>query len=105
MAAAARPPGPHRSGAGHRPRALDVLGWVAGGELALVWSYSENLHSEATVQRLAERTVAELRALTGRGSDRTSEPASGAVTIDEHRPLQLDGQWRLSGLAQQRSDR
>jgi len=101
----AESPGPHRSGTGHRPRALDVLGWVAGGELALVWSYSENLHSEATVQRLAERTVAELRALAGQGSDPTSEPASGAVTIDEHRPLQLDGQWRLSGLAHRRSDR
>jgi amino acid adenylation domain-containing protein/non-ribosomal peptide synthase protein (TIGR01720 family) len=95
-------PGPHRSPAGHRYRLLDVLGFLAGEELALVWSYSGNLHREDTIQRLAERTMTHLRAIIGADGATASingtDSAAAVVAIDEDRPLQLDGHWRLAGL-------
>jgi amino acid adenylation domain-containing protein/non-ribosomal peptide synthase protein (TIGR01720 family) len=96
-------PGQHRSDAGHRPRPLDVLSFVAGGELGLVWSYSSNLHGPDTVRRLAERTMAELVSILHDGSG-PGLPAPTASPIDENRPLQLDGRWRLSGLTAPRSE-
>ena len=44
------------------PRAylLDVTGVVVDGELSLSWLYSEQVHDEATVRRLATEIVAEL---------------------------------------------
>jgi amino acid adenylation domain-containing protein/non-ribosomal peptide synthase protein (TIGR01720 family) len=100
-------PGPHRSHAGHRYRPLDVLGFLAGEELALVWSYSVDLHSEDTIRRLAERTMSHLRAIirdeSAPASINETDPAAAAVAIDEDRPLQLDGNWRLAGLGMQRS--
>ncbi|SDM57636.1 non-ribosomal peptide synthetase [Allokutzneria albata] len=42
---------------------LDVVGGVHGGELEITWQYSENLHDEATVRRIADRTVDALRQL------------------------------------------
>lgn len=90
-------PGPHRGARGHRPRAIDVLGFVAGGELALVWSYSQNLHRSETVGGLAERTIAELRALLG--GPETANGQVRALHVDEQRPLQFDDVWSLAGLA------
>lgn len=87
-------PGPHRGARGLRPRPIDVLGFIAGGELALVWSYSQNLHRPETVGRLAERTIAELRALLGVDPHDTR-----ALHVDEQRPLQFDDVWSLAGLA------
>ena len=95
-------PGPHRGGAGHRYRPLDVLGFLAGGELAMVWSYSPNLHREDTIRGLAERTMAHLRTIIG--ADESDPAAARAVAIDEERPLQRDGRWRLAGLGMQRSE-
>ncbi|GHG32198.1 MULTISPECIES: non-ribosomal peptide synthetase [Amycolatopsis] len=45
-----------------RAHQLDVIGAVVGDELELTWHYSEGVHTEATVRRLA---VALLDALTG----------------------------------------
>ncbi|MFB9683728.1 non-ribosomal peptide synthetase [Amycolatopsis plumensis] len=45
-----------------RAHQLDVIGAVVGDELELTWHYSESVHTEATVRRLA---VALLDALTG----------------------------------------
>jgi len=98
----AESPGQHRSDAGHRPRPLDVLGFVAGGELGLIWSYSSNLHRPDTVRRLAERTMAELVSILHDGSA-PGLPTPTATPIDEHRPLQPDGRWRLSDLTTQGS--
>ncbi|GAA4545283.1 non-ribosomal peptide synthase/polyketide synthase [Amycolatopsis samaneae] len=43
-----------------RPNLLDVVGMVEGGRLEFVWSYSANVHDEATIATLAERFVAAL---------------------------------------------
>ncbi|MFB9907697.1 amino acid adenylation domain-containing protein [Allokutzneria oryzae] len=42
---------------------LDVVGGVHGGELEITWQYSENLHDEATVRRIADRAADALREL------------------------------------------
>ncbi|MFB7663220.1 amino acid adenylation domain-containing protein [Kitasatospora sp. NPDC056138] len=55
--------GHHRSGLGARPRVLDVMALTSGGELRMVWTYSSNLHTEATVRALADRVTEELHAL------------------------------------------
>ncbi|MFE9062442.1 non-ribosomal peptide synthase/polyketide synthase [Streptomyces violaceusniger] len=46
-----------------RPHLLDVIGRVADRRLELSWSYSRSLHRNATVRRLAEEMVEELRAI------------------------------------------
>jgi amino acid adenylation domain-containing protein/non-ribosomal peptide synthase protein (TIGR01720 family) len=93
-------PGPHRGARGMRPRPIDVLGFVAGGELALVWSYSHNLHLPETVGRLAEQTMTELRSLLGFETEPGSEHGRPrALHVDEHRPMQFDDVWSLAGLA------
>ncbi|WP_051806989.1 non-ribosomal peptide synthetase [Streptomyces sp. NRRL F-2664] len=55
--------GHHRSDLGHRTRTLDLMAMASDGTLRLVWTYSSNLHTEATVRALADRFVDELHAL------------------------------------------
>ncbi|MFD2415486.1 amino acid adenylation domain-containing protein [Amycolatopsis pigmentata] len=55
--------GHHRGESGLRPRVLDLTALTVAGELWLVWTYSTNLHTEATITALAgrfERELAEL---------------------------------------------
>ncbi|SDM61245.1 non-ribosomal peptide synthase/polyketide synthase [Allokutzneria albata] len=40
---------------------LDIAGVVENGELELTWIYSENVHEERTVRRVAEQTMSALR--------------------------------------------
>ncbi|MFC0106253.1 amino acid adenylation domain-containing protein [Kibdelosporangium aridum] len=47
-----------------RTHLLEVTGGVQGGELRLQWTYSRNVHDEATVRSLADTVTAALRALT-----------------------------------------
>lgn len=37
-----------------RPHVLDISGGVAGGRLRMDWTYSENVHESATIERLAQ---------------------------------------------------
>ncbi len=53
--------GPDIDPAERAPYLLDVVGLVEGGELALTWLYSDQVHEEATVRRLAEQVVEALR--------------------------------------------
>jgi amino acid adenylation domain-containing protein/non-ribosomal peptide synthase protein (TIGR01720 family) len=55
--------GPERSPASRRQHLLEVSGRVAGGRLDVSWSYSRELYDAATVNRLAEGFMAELRSL------------------------------------------
>lgn len=55
--------GHHRSDRGHRTRTLDLMAMASDGALRLVWTYSSNLHTEATVRALADRLIDELHAL------------------------------------------
>jgi non-ribosomal peptide synthase protein (TIGR01720 family) len=42
---------------------LEVTGGVAGGQLQLTWSYSEEVHTRDTVERVAADFIAALRQL------------------------------------------
>src|SRR5207253_1747950 len=55
--------GPNRSPRGVRRYLLEINGIVAGGRLQLTWTYGEQVHRHATVERLAEGHAAALRAL------------------------------------------
>ncbi len=55
--------GHHRSDLGHRTRTLDLMAMASDGTLRLVWTYSTNLHTEATVRALADRFTDELHTL------------------------------------------
>ncbi|GAA4663869.1 hypothetical protein GCM10023214_65880 [Amycolatopsis dongchuanensis] len=52
--------GHHRSGLDHRPHTLHLTALTVRGELWLNWTYSANLHTEATVKALADRFTGEL---------------------------------------------
>jgi amino acid adenylation domain-containing protein/non-ribosomal peptide synthase protein (TIGR01720 family) len=59
----------HDSGAeaqslrGERAYLLNIIASVSDGQLRFNWTYSENVHARETIERLAETTLAELRAL------------------------------------------
>jgi len=55
--------GEARSGANQRTHLLEVTGGVAGGQLQLTWSYSEEVHTRETVERVAADFIAALRQL------------------------------------------
>jgi non-ribosomal peptide synthase protein (TIGR01720 family) len=55
--------GDGRSGANQRGHLLEVTGGVAGGQLQLTWSYSEQVHKRETVERVAEYFIEALRQL------------------------------------------
>jgi non-ribosomal peptide synthase protein (TIGR01720 family) len=71
---AAQATGPAQSPKAERTYPLNVIGTVTGGELRLEWTYSENLHREETIVRLARRYIDELRELIARS--RTGDKAS-----------------------------
>jgi non-ribosomal peptide synthase protein (TIGR01720 family) len=53
--------GPTRDPHQLRSHLLDINGSIAGGQLHVVWTYSENLHYRATIERLAESFMDALR--------------------------------------------
>lgn len=55
--------GPTQSPQTIRPHLLDITGHVVGSQLHLVWTYSSNIHTEATIERLAQNYVEKLRSL------------------------------------------
>jgi non-ribosomal peptide synthase protein (TIGR01720 family) len=55
--------GDGRSGANQRAHLLEVTGGVAGGQLQMTWSYSEQVHKRETVERVAADFIAALREL------------------------------------------
>jgi amino acid adenylation domain-containing protein/non-ribosomal peptide synthase protein (TIGR01720 family) len=55
--------GEGRSGANRRTHLLEVTGGVAGGQLQMTWSYSEQVHKRETVQQVAADFIEALREL------------------------------------------
>jgi amino acid adenylation domain-containing protein/non-ribosomal peptide synthase protein (TIGR01720 family) len=55
--------GPEHSQLGQRSHLLEINGLVVEGHLQLEWTYSENFHSCATIESLAEDFAARLRSL------------------------------------------
>ncbi|MGH3849271.1 MAG: condensation domain-containing protein, partial [Pseudonocardiaceae bacterium] len=52
-----------------RPYLLDVVGVVADGQLQLTWTYSQDVHDEATVEWLASEMCAALRGIVAHCAD------------------------------------
>ncbi|MEU4892907.1 non-ribosomal peptide synthase/polyketide synthase [Streptomyces sp. NPDC044780] len=78
-----------------RPHLLDVVGRVTDRRLELSWSYSRSLHRRATVRRLAEEMVAELRAIVAL----CTRPGAGGRTPSDFPLAALDQETvdRLAG--------
>ncbi|MDQ3897571.1 MAG: amino acid adenylation domain-containing protein, partial [Actinomycetota bacterium] len=75
-----------------RTHLLDVTGMVVDGELSLSWQYSEQIHDEATVRRLADETIAALRQVV----EHCAQPGTGGRTPSD---------FPLAGLDQAAVDR
>ncbi|NJC74321.1 non-ribosomal peptide synthetase, partial [Planosporangium thailandense] len=71
---------------------LDVTGMVDGGELELVWMYSDQVHDEETVRRVAERMIGALREIV----EYCARPDAGGRTPSD---------FPLAGLDQATVDR
>ncbi|MEP7123627.1 MAG: non-ribosomal peptide synthase/polyketide synthase, partial [Byssovorax sp.] len=77
--------GPSASPRAQRRYLLDVLGRVTGGVLSVRWIYSENRHTPATIEALAGRFVAALRALVAH----CLSPDAGGYTPSDFRRASL----------------
>jgi non-ribosomal peptide synthase protein (TIGR01720 family) len=55
--------GPRESPGNSRTHLLGIVGEIMDGQLRIHWTYSENVHRAATIQRLSDGYIAELRAL------------------------------------------
>ncbi|HJT04866.1 MAG TPA: condensation domain-containing protein, partial [Pseudonocardiaceae bacterium] len=76
-----------------RPQLLDVIGVVADGELQLSWTYSENVHDEATITQLAVEMLEALRQIVAHCAD----PQAGGCTPSDF-PLARVSQAQLDHL-------
>ncbi|WP_051110282.1 non-ribosomal peptide synthetase [Saccharomonospora halophila] len=59
---------PARPTTGRRSREFEIDAGVDGGELQIVWAYSENIHHRRTVRALAEHHLAEVRTMLAQRS-------------------------------------
>ncbi|MDQ4011666.1 MAG: amino acid adenylation domain-containing protein, partial [Actinomycetota bacterium] len=69
-----------------RPCLLDVVGQVENGELELAWTYSSQLHDEATVRRLATEMIEALREIV----QHCAAPGAGGRTPSDFPLARLD---------------
>ena len=78
--------GLHLDPAELRPHLLDVVGAVRSGRLEFSWYYSENVHDERTVERLASAFAGAVTAIVRHCAD----PASGGRTPSDFPLARLD---------------
>ncbi len=86
--------GPFQSRAGSRAHLFEVNTLVLGRQLRIEWKYSRNLHSDATVQALAEQFATNLRTIVAH----CAAPTSGGYTPSDFPEAALD-QSELDALA------
>jgi non-ribosomal peptide synthase protein (TIGR01720 family) len=86
FAAAAEGSGEPLSPAGRRPHLIEINGGVTGGRLRMAFTYSRHVHEAATVQRLADAYVHELRAIV----EHCRAPEAGGYTPSDFPHLALD---------------
>ncbi|HEX5708928.1 MAG TPA: condensation domain-containing protein, partial [Pyrinomonadaceae bacterium] len=86
--------GPPRDASGLRAHLISISSLVAGGRMRFDWTYSENLHRRATIEKLAAEFLRSLRALVAHC---LSEGAGGFTPSDF--PLARIDQSRLDKLA------
>ncbi|MFE9746688.1 non-ribosomal peptide synthase/polyketide synthase [Saccharothrix saharensis] len=77
-----------------RTHLIEVTGLVERGELELSWQYSEHVHDEDTVRRLAERTLEALREIVAH----CAQPGVGGRTPSDFPLARLD-QEQVDALA------
>ncbi|WP_447002782.1 non-ribosomal peptide synthase/polyketide synthase [Saccharothrix isguenensis] len=77
-----------------RSHLLDVTGLIERGELELSWQFSESVHDEETVRRLAERTLDGLREIVAH----CAQPGVGGRTPSDF-PLARLTQEQVDALA------
>ncbi|MGH3777951.1 MAG: non-ribosomal peptide synthase/polyketide synthase, partial [Pseudonocardiaceae bacterium] len=84
------------------PHLVEVTGLVEAGELALTWSYSEQVHDQATMRRLAEEMIQALRDIV----EHCAQPGAGGRTPSDFPLAHLDqaGVDRLVGNGQSIQD-
>jgi non-ribosomal peptide synthase protein (TIGR01720 family) len=82
---AKEPSGSEHSRMGSRSHLLEVKGFVAEGKLQLDWTYSENLHQRATVERLAQRFLEALKSLIAH----CQSPEAGGYTPSDFPEAEL----------------
>ncbi|HEY3110810.1 MAG TPA: condensation domain-containing protein, partial [Chloroflexota bacterium] len=80
--------GPLRAPRERRAHLLDVIGAVVDDRLEFQWLYSKRVHRRETVEVVARRHIAELRALIAH----CCSPEAGRLTPSEGQPPGPDGQ-------------
>jgi amino acid adenylation domain-containing protein/non-ribosomal peptide synthase protein (TIGR01720 family) len=80
--------GPEHSQLGHRSHLLNINGIVVEGQLQLDWTYSENFHQRATIERWAQEYIEALRALIAH----CKSPAAAGYTPSDFPLFKLDQQ-------------
>jgi non-ribosomal peptide synthase protein (TIGR01720 family) len=82
---AREPIGPSRALSGQRSHAIEVNGSVTDGQLQMKWTYSENSHRRATVEKLAFDFVEALRSLIAH----CQSPEAGGYTPSDFADVEL----------------
>ncbi|MEK7784670.1 MAG: condensation domain-containing protein, partial [Chloroflexota bacterium] len=83
--------GPEHSPHCRRSHLIDITGNIAGGCLRLEWTYSANLHRQATIQTAAETFAAELRKLIAH----CQSPEAGGHTPSDFKLVKKLDQHKL----------
>jgi amino acid adenylation domain-containing protein/non-ribosomal peptide synthase protein (TIGR01720 family) len=78
--------GPNQAPTGMRRHLIEVNGQVTAGRLELTWTYSRNAHRRATVERLAQGFLDELRGIAG-SCAAAPRPVEYPVTALQHEML------------------
>jgi len=85
--------GPYRSPRGVRHHLLEINGSISGGQLQMVWIYSENLYRPSTIEGVVQGFVDALRALIVH----CQSPEAGGFTPSDFPEAELS-QKELDGL-------
>jgi microcystin synthetase protein McyA len=82
---AKEPIGPFHSLSGHRTHLLEINGFIAESSLSLNWTYSQNIHQQATIESLAQRFTESLQVLIAH----CQSPESGGYTPSDFPDIEL----------------
>jgi amino acid adenylation domain-containing protein/non-ribosomal peptide synthase protein (TIGR01720 family) len=72
--------------AGRRAHVIDIISLISGGQLSVGWTFSTELHQQATIERLAQDYISALQALIAH----CLSPDSGGFTPSDFAEYQWD---------------
>ncbi|GCE14878.1 hypothetical protein KTT_47370 [Tengunoibacter tsumagoiensis] len=78
---------------GHREHLIEINGSISGGQLHLIWTYSQQVHEQETINRLAQHYLQALQALIAH----CQSPAAGGYTPSDF-PLVKLSQAQLDAI-------